>query len=496
MKIFVHLEGAVDLTWATHVENPQEKQVQVLAKGFCKAFEEAHPHYVGLPILHDTIILSKSVTSANRKLEPESTISANNLADGADIFVHIDVEKATEAKKRMAVKKVEMVKPQEKAAEKKDKKKPKNDPDMKVVQKHLEAREIRVLRDKSKQMLEQDSHSVAGHYGLAHAFKVRKDWETVVLHLEECVKFAPDNLDFIIELGDSQLEAGDLEDALKTYQRGLTNTPEDKQELLMNFQIGIANTMMKAGRLDTAREVIVGVLKKDENHKRGLLAYARFLASQDKEEEEQLKVMLRLIVNDTENREYREAIAKLLAKESGVNIIRNLLPPNASSASAYALLGTIARDYSQITSAEVLHSVALDSRGYTNAAYALSLVHILELRCCASLPVIFLSGFFRRNFHSLVGEVFVKDVLKCFENLLTVEEMKRLDDEHRPRFLSIEYNAPPDIDTIDDPNQPATQEYSDQDRDMIALFFTLAKVLFWTGLFDEAARFFFWLVLC
>ncbi len=42
--------------------------------------------------------------------------------------------------------------------------------------------------------------------------------------------------------------------------------------------------------------------------------------------------------------------------------------------------------------------------------------------------------------------------------------------------------------TADDGAIPATTTYTEEERDLLAVFFTLAKVLYWTGFFDESAR--------
>eukprot|EP00301_Raphidiophrys_heterophryoidea_P022435 c6592_g1_i1.p1 GENE.c6592_g1_i1~~c6592_g1_i1.p1 ORF type:complete len:745 (-),score=205.10 c6592_g1_i1:98-2281(-) len=486
MKLYVHLEGTPDLTWVSTVDNPKQKKVQWLHKGFCQAFEAAHPQYTGLPVLPDTIVLSKSAASAKRKLDPDSTIASNNLTEGADLFVHIDTEKATEAMNRTPAPTESKPEPSETKEKKKPSKKY-DDPDMRMVFESLKSREIRQMREKCQQLVDRNSHSVAGHYGLAQAFKIRKQWSSVMQHLQECISCVPDNLEFMMELADSQLEAGDLQDALTSYQKGIEFATEGEPEVLMDLHIGVANTMLKAGRFDTAREIIVAVLRKDENHKRGLMAYAQYHALQHKDEEEQLKVMLRLVVSDTENASYREATAELLAKPSGVSFMRSILPATAASAPAYGLLGTIARDFSQIPAAEEFYKIALEARSYADAAYALILVHILELHCVASAPLIQVADYLRRNITDSVGGITAGAVLKCFENILTQDALRTLDDD-RPHHLTIEYNAPPDIDTIDEPDKPATRHYTEKERDLLALFFTAAKVLYWTGYFDESAR--------
>lgn len=80
------------------------------------------------------------------------------------------------------------------------------------------------------------------------------------------------------------------------------------------------------------------------------------------------------------------------------------------------------------------------------------------------------------------------DIYDIVCELLTEPRLQHLDDETQPRYLTMAYKAPPDIDALEDPNSKISRFYTEDERDLLAVFFTTAKVLYWTGFFDQAAK--------
>ncbi len=115
-----------------------------------------------------------------------------------------------------------------------------------------------------------------------------------------------------------------------------------------------------------------------EKHLPVLLAYATFAAQYGKHEEA-IRSLLKAVVLDQQDKRSRRLLARLLDTSAGLHELQQQLPPSESSASAYAFLATICKDHAAIGAARRMLEIALKYKPM-NASYALNLVHVIELQ--------------------------------------------------------------------------------------------------------------------
>ena len=96
--------------------------------------------------------------------------------------------------------------------------------------------------------------------------------------------------------------------------------------------------------------------------------------------DEALRVYLRLLVSQSENKVVREAFSTVLQTEGAMEVLRDDLQEGDSAAQAYAFLASIVKDYGAIDEATELYSIATRILP-TNANITLCYVHTLELSC-------------------------------------------------------------------------------------------------------------------
>jgi hypothetical protein len=152
----------------------------------------------------------------------------------------------------------------------------------------------------------------------------------------------------------------------------------------------LATLLLEAGRAQDAADTITLPLQREEhaNHLEGLLLYARIAALHGKDPEA-LGVLLRIVSKHQHHRGARALLATVVGKGDGdrasagkgsaFDLLAELLPLSAASASAYAFLATLVKDEGQVDAACGLLTLA-GRAAPADHCYALNLVHAHELR--------------------------------------------------------------------------------------------------------------------
>eukprot|EP01043_Picozoa_sp_COSAG02_P070377 COSAG02_NODE_12436_length_1545_cov_1.515906_3_plen_173_part_01 len=153
--------------------------------------------------------------------------------------------------------------------------------------------------------------------------------------------------------------------------------------------------------------------------------------------DEALRVYLRLLVSQSENKVVREAFSNVLQTEGALQVLRDDLQEGESAAQAYDFLASIVKDYGAIDEATVLYSIAtrIDP---TNVNSVLSYVHTLELSCEYQIAMERINDFAAQNRRVRAGSVSGLAVAQIFEKLGRVKGCPLLhsweDDRPVPRL--------------------------------------------------------------
>ena len=141
-----------------------------------------------------------------------------------------------------------------------------------------------------------------------------------------------------------------------------------------------AEILFGLGKHQQAAEVVNSCMSDAncEQHLPVLLAYSHFAAQYGKYEEA-IRSLLKIVVLDQTNKRGRRLLARLLDTSTGMTELQSQLPPSENSASAYAFLATICKDHSAIVASRRMLELALQHKPMS-ASYALNLIHVLELQ--------------------------------------------------------------------------------------------------------------------
>ena len=141
-----------------------------------------------------------------------------------------------------------------------------------------------------------------------------------------------------------------------------------------------AETLFAIGRHIEAADVVNSCMgdANCEKHMGVLLAYSSFAAQYGKIQEA-MRSLLKVVVLDQTERKGRRLLSTLLNSENGIKEVQQQLPVGTKSSSAYGLLAMIAKDHSAIPASKAMLEFALGGDP-TNVGYLLNLMHVIELQ--------------------------------------------------------------------------------------------------------------------
>ena len=236
------------------------------------------------------------------------------------------------------------------------------------------------------------------------------------------------------------------------------------------------------GKVNESAAITEMVLKRDEKHTDALLNYADLAARMGKNEDA-VSILLRVIVLDQSCEEAKKLLAKEVKTADGIDNIRVNLPASPETAPAYAFLGTVTRDAGAIKEHCELLRIASEQQP-RSTSYALNYAHSLEL-------VGRWEDCFRyfEEFLPVCGET-----MNCHEILKIIKSQKSVFgsasgvSQQRMQWVletasarchaKVDGAAPLNIGKADN---AARQKLSDVALDLLALLFTLVKVLYNCG---------------
>ena len=130
----------------------------------------------------------------------------------------------------------------------------------------------------------------------------------------------------------------------------------------LRAQLRLGRTLFRAGERQAGGGLVQQLLNQHMEDPLALHAYGE-LALELGQTEDALKVFLRLITQKSEDKAVRALLARSLKAADGVPTLLAQLPPDKSSASAYAFLATVVKEHSGVDAAVALYDHATAPAG-------------------------------------------------------------------------------------------------------------------------------------
>lgn len=328
-------------------------------------------------------------------------------------------------------------------------------------------------------------------------------------YMQRGLKASPGRLDFYVAMGDICTTEGDYVEAGKYYQPAIEQlarlvnstsgaTEEKLRELLDDILIKGAEAAIKANGDDLAEKLVVTALKHNQKNVRALLAYAALAhrkserASGGPSEDdryasalEALQVRLQVVVAHNGYEPGRAALAESIRGRYGMRGLKELLRGlDAKGSSVFGFLGGVAKDYGMFEEELALYreELALKPDG---AKCCLNIAHAYENLGWLGESFRAMCEFLRANPALSVHRVTNAHVLRIVEPLAAGDYAALAPLRGRPAAPNMEAPAPGALDEamvaqIGAP-PPAKYIYPEDELNLLAMYFTLVKVLYLLG---------------
>mmetsp|Transcript_86982 Transcript_86982/g.130416 ORF Transcript_86982/g.130416 Transcript_86982/m.130416 type:complete len:837 (-) Transcript_86982:22-2532(-) len=313
---------------------------------------------------------------------------------------------------------------------------------------------------------------LSSHY-LSTILLAARKYKEVVSVLEPAVKAHPNELELRISLGEAYYHTGDHSKAIKIFTDidKLLADPKDNERV----SVRVARHLVKVGQEETASKLIMGILQKNENNPEALVEYGNLLFEKGVLREA-IKVFLRALVLNSEDKTIRRKLAVCVSSPGGLNFLLEDLQ-DANSSSALAFLALIFKDFGALSQSEQLFKSAAELDP-TSATYWLNYIHVLEILVKYQEAFDCTSQFLLSNGTSSLpfvddsGSLLCSDIHHIIEGLKDVSSvLSQRSDTEGTKFAAV-YTAS---------DKKQEHKCAPEQLDLLAVLFTLVKILYVTG---------------
>jgi len=301
-----------------------------------------------------------------------------------------------------------------------------------------------------------------------------------------------------IQLGHVMYDWGEYTKALECFKVALNNATVLKkpQAELDYLKVQLAKVLYHNGDQDSGIAVLTQVLGDEMENECALHEYGIACLDRDKPEDA-LKIYLRLLVADPENKTLRGLLTRAVQGAGVAAVTEEIAADNPASAPALAFLALVVKDSSAIEEAVTLYRLSLKLMP-TSVSYALNLVHTLEVTCRYTEAMQQLREFCEANPGMKVGQLSCRDFLAAAPEAFTALEGPQA--EHSPldaaSGVSLGERAAQVCPSLDKSAQAILEgalgkpkhPYNEQELDLLALFYTAVKILFVSGHTEHILR--------
>ena len=233
-----------------------------------------------------------------------------------------------------------------------------------------------------------------------------------------------------------------------------------------------------------------------DDHVELLAAYAH-LALLHGKLEEGVRAVLKAIAKDPQHKRTKVLFGQMVNSSAGLAELFSQLPNHKNAASALAFLGTTAKDEGALSAAEALYRQA-GSLVPTSASYVLNLVHILEIVGDKERALEAATCFLKQNPDVSVGrhgcscagllEVLSSPAAAATAAAPASERIRVVDLPGQRDLVVLESLEDGATDAAAGDDRP-TETLTDADLDLLALGFTIIKILYLEGRFSVLPEF-------
>ncbi|XP_078613296.1 uncharacterized protein LOC144882989 [Branchiostoma floridae x Branchiostoma japonicum] len=307
--------------------------------------------------------------------------------------------------------------------------------------------------------------------GLASIYSSAGRPEKALEYLRTAVEAFPDHADLKCRLADCLLELGHGKEASRLLYEAkdiLEKKPDTKRTQLLDLQVQLAKAFILLGKHTMALQMCQAVVREKKDHLEGLLEYAELTYKMSTDHaRDALTIVMTLMVNKKTWMLPRHRLVNMMKYiPNGLKILEGEIHEAIKSVPALVFLSNVFRDHGDVLNATQLLEHAMQVEP-DHCTCFLSLIHMFEAqdRHAEAFKRIrtFLKKHPEMSIAGLKNKVFLP-ILKAVKEDIYLHATY-------PRVSGISADVQP----------PQQRAYNDQELNLLAVMFTLVKILFVKG---------------
>merc|ERR1712137_285120 len=347
---------------------------------------------------------------------------------------------------------------------------------LETMRDHFSAGQLRKAKAVCEEVLQVvKGEKLTTHY-LSTILIAAEKYHEALRVLQPAVEVHPKELELRLSLGEAYYQTGNYQKAYSTLSAAqkLAQTPADSDRAAIRR----ARCLLKLKRESEASAIISELLQKNQNNTEALVEYGTILMERGIQQEA-IKVFLRSLILNSEDKTIRRKLALAARAPGGLDALLKELQ-DANSASALGFLALIFKDYGALEESATLFKGAA-TEAPASATYTLNYVHVLEILTRYSESYTFIRTFLHHNAEVSLphsdgqGQLTCAAVMEVIENTTDIDALVR----HRTEEAAEERVSLPESYLASE--EKKAHGFSADQLDLLALLFTLVKILFLQG---------------
>lgn len=461
MKFYIHCEEP-ELTMVMVWEKDREGKIEEVTNTFLENLKKKYPDYVKASMKVSVVVKNSKGKEIDKDTEVKKAVQHMD-----DLYVNINIAKEEPKQKQPKVIKTPEQKEREKAMREASR------GTTNAAEIHLYNGRVRKAIELYNKVLESDPDNKYGIMGMVNVYLKANRFEKALSWANKGVKLYDNDIDLLKLQGEAYVgckkpdEARECLMACVNHPKMSKKTEEKHMVLVL-----LARACLLKGEKDRAVTALQGVLRENMKHVEALVEYAGLIFGQGPSmSAEAVNLLVTVLEQFKDHKRAKEKLAYICQQREGMSILKSVDRQAMSDPQALMFLGNCLRDHSAIDQALELFKMALEvSKG--DPCAALIYVHTLEVVDRQKDIIKFYQMYCSKYSSKSVGN------LKC--SILNDIVQKLSEDLKSGRIVAQESGEGEETSPVV-AIQSSTCEYTDDERYLLAFFFTLVKVLYVKG---------------
>eukprot|EP01091_Cochliopodium_minus_P012517 TRINITY_DN3808_c0_g1_i2.p1 TRINITY_DN3808_c0_g1~~TRINITY_DN3808_c0_g1_i2.p1 ORF type:complete len:799 (+),score=256.44 TRINITY_DN3808_c0_g1_i2:103-2499(+) len=305
-------------------------------------------------------------------------------------------------------------------------------------------------------------------------------------YFERSVKVMP-SIEGYKKLAEAFFENKEYKKSLAICQLAAKAIEDNKEneEHLTDFTLTACYSLFEEGELDSTLQLVTNILSKNDQNHRACFLYGDILLKR-RNYSEAIRVFLRSLIYQTKDEKVKRKISEIsmlknVEGKTGVELILGELSEDKSPTSSLLIFfANMIKDNGAIEESKLLFQKAL-SMDPSNVSILLNLVHIVELFADYELAISLIRDFFSQNGQvNYQNSVFCKDLLPILQELPNLNNIaKKVEKKETEKCEKI---------MNEKEGKKGEPKVSDKELDLMALYCTIAKILYLKGQFETIIK--------